>query len=261
MGSPRGKSNREKYDDTRELLQKVEEELSQIKRSGTKKEDQLRERRNRYLGDLEAMEEMKDLPHLTETAKKVMRSMMIRIKYKRYQDIDSKHMKKGRECEEAGITLYSLVMGKVFENNKERRQSDYFDGEIDLPWKDDLGRVYRISDIKNSWSVHSFYENEDKIKAANKYQGIGYFDLYPDAQEYSIANVLVDNTDDAILLELQRESYKWHEGDTPNWRELQIVKEHIFTQERFDQFIQLRGCTPIDDESKKVYESFVEIPM
>lgn len=259
MGSAKGKSNREKYDDLEEMIQKVELEFSELKNKETKKAESLLERANRYKGEKESLEDVKDLPHLPETCKKQMRSKMIEIKFNRFKEIETKYMRKGKEVEEAGITLYSLIQNKIFENNKIRVQNDYFSGEIDIPWKDNDDVVYRISDIKSSWSIHTFYDNEEVIKKDNKYQGDAYLDLYPSAKDYSIANVLIDTPFDMILNELYRESFKWKDQETPNWRELQIVKDHIFSKDKFDEFVDLRGCTPHDEKSQKIYDSFISL--
>ena len=260
MGSARGKSNLEKYEDIKAKFDKVLDEYNALENQETKKAFGLQERMTKYLTQLEDLEDTKHLPHLSETCKNQLISKMIEIKYDRYSEISNKYIQKGNDCEEAAITLYSLIKGKLFENNKERIKNDYLSGEIDLEWRDELGSLYRITDIKNSYSIHTFFKNIDSIKPDNKWQGVGYLALHPTVKSYSIANVLVDNTDDAILLELQRESYKWRGGDTPAWREIQIVKEHIYTKKRFEQFVEMRGCVPLDQQSINAYNSFKELP-
>lgn len=261
MTNPRGgKSNAQKYDEISQMLDKVSEEYNGLKNKETKKATGLKDRIEKYENQLEELKPMKNLPYLSATCKKALRQKMIEIKYRRRKEIESKYTTKGKECEEAGITLYSLIKGKIFENNKDRFCNDYYTGEHDLPWFDKKKVMYRITDIKNSYNIHSFFDNVDTIKDANKWQGVGYMDLHETVKEYSIANVLVDNTEDAILLDLHRESYKWQDGDTPAWRELEIVKEHVYTIDKFEEFVHVRGCNPIDDNSRKVYESFVEMP-
>ena len=260
MGSARGKSNLEKYEDIKAQFDKVLDEYNALENQETKKAFGLKERMTKYLGQLEALEDSKHLPHLPETCKKQLKAKMIEIKYDRYKEISNKYITKGNDCEEAAITLYSLIKGKLFENNKKRIRNEYLSGEIDLEWRDELNSLYRITDIKNSYSIHSFFDNIDTIKSDNKWQGVGYLALHPTVKSYSIANVLVDNTDDAILLELHRESYKWKGGDTPAWREIEMIKEHIYTKKRFEQFVEMRGCVPLDQQSINAYNSFKELP-
>ena len=255
----RGKSNLEKYNELQELFDKCQTEYDGLKNNKTKTAQKLMDRIVDYCLKLDELEPMKDLPNLSEGVKKHLRGKMIEIKFGRYKEFDNKYTTKGKACEEQAITIYSLIKGRIFENNKQRVRNDYFSGEIDLPWYNQQKIMTDITDIKNSYSIHTFFDNIDTIKTENKYQGIGYLDLYPTVERYHIANVLVDNTPDAILTELHRESYKWQDGDTPNWRELEILKSHIFTKEVFDEFVHMRGCIPNEEKSKKVYDSFVEL--
>ena len=261
MASARGESNRQKYDKMVVTLEEKQDEWMNLKNKETKKADALQERIIKLQNQIHAAEAMKDLPHLSEGTKKHLRKKMIEIKWGRYKDIQTKYMTKGKDCEEKAIDIYSQIKGMVFENNKERVKNDIYSGEIDLPWYNKKGEMVAISDIKNSWDIHTFYDNEDTIKTANKWQGVAYMDLHPTVEKYHIANILVDNTHDAILNELYRESYQWKDQETPTWRELQVIKSHIYTKAEFDRFIHLRGCTPTTDEDQKVYDSFVEMPI
>lgn len=262
MPNAKGKSNLQKYNDIEEMLEKVEVEFSELKNKETKKAITLKERSNKYIKQLESLEPIKHLPNLSDGVKKVLRGKMIELLYKRYKpNTDNKYTTKGKDCEEEGITLYSVLKGKVFENNKERIKNNYLSGEIDLGWNDENGEMYKITDIKNSYSIFTFFDNEEDIKKSNYWQGVAYMNLHPTVKEYSIANVLVNNTADAILLDLHRESYKWQDGDTPAWRELEILKDHVYTQKAFDEFAEMRGCLPIDDKSINMYNSFVELEM
>jgi hypothetical protein len=210
---------------------------------------------------LAAQERLKDLPNLSKTCTTFLKRKYIEIMYNRREEIDNKYMKKGRECEEAGIDLYSMIKGKLFVNNKIRVSNSFFTGEIDLPHYDTERIMREITDIKNSYSAHTFIDNLDTVKDSNKYQGLSYMDLHPTVHTYHIANVLVDNTPDAILLDLHRESYKWEEGDVPAWRDIQIVKNHIYTEVKFNEFLKFRNLTGHPDQlAQEQIDSFVEIP-
>lgn len=258
MGSARTKSNRENYDVLQERLAKYTEEYDGLTRKDTKKAYALEYNIDLMKKRIAEAEPMKDLPNLPETCRKHLKEKMIEIKYGRYKEVHNKYMQKGKDVEEDSITIYSLIKNKIFKNNKDRRQNEFFTGEIDLPWDDE---VTIISDIKSSYDIHTFFDNEDTVKPENKLQGLGYMDLYPSCQEYRIANVLTDNTDDAILHALYQESYRWKDGDVPTWRELQIIKEHIYSREHFERFVEMRNIKPVDEKSKKIYDSFVEIPL
>lgn len=260
MANPRGKSNLEKYTEMVDTREAKLQEYDDLKNKETKKAQAILDRIEKLNKQIQDLEPMKDLPNLSEGTKTHLRKKMIEIRYKRYKDVESKQMTKGKVLEEKAIDLYSLIKGMVFENNKIRTKNEYYSGEIDLPWYTKK-TMTAISDIKNSWDVFTFWDNENSIKSANKWQGVAYMDLHPTVQEYHIANILLDNTHDAILQELYRESYKWKDGETPTWRELQIIKSHTYTKSDFDNFINLRGCAPITDQDQEVYDSFIEIPM
>lgn len=188
-----------------------------------------------------------------------LKSKMIEIKYGRFKEFDNKYVRKGKDCEEDSTTTYALIKNRMFEQSHERMTNDFLSGEYDLGWTNNR-IVEAITDIKTSYNIHTFFDNLDEVKKPNYWQGVGYLHLVPTAQKYHIANVLTDNTDDAILLELHRESYKWEEGDVPTYREIEIIKEHIFTADHFEQFVKNR-CHNLDEEAKRRYESFVEVPL
>lgn len=262
MTNPRsGKSNLQKLEEAIEKRTDLETKYQETKNKETKAANTLVERIAKLTNEIQELEKVKHVPHLSDTCKKALRKKMIEIKYKRYQDVESKQMTKGKEVEEESIDNYSLIKGKIFKNNKVRIQNEYYSGEIDLPWENERGDVYEITDIKSSYNIHSFFDNHDGIKPKNKWQGVGYLDLYPTAKRYNIANMLTDNTDDAVLLDLHRESYKWQDGDTPTWREVEIIKNHIYTEQRFKEITSLRGCVPTDEKTKQRLESFVEVPL
>lgn len=205
--------------------------------------------------------EVNGLPNLSEGCKTHLKHKYIEAMYGRSQEIDSKYMKKGREVEEDAITLYSLIKGRAFVNNSIRVQNAYLNGEIDLPHFNSDKVITEITDIKSSYNAHTFIDNLGVIKPANEWQGHGYMMLHTDCQRYNIANVLVNNTEAGIMHELYREGYKWGDDlNTPVWREIEIIKGLVYDKDSFDRMIDLRGCYPVDDKSKAMYNSFIEIP-
>lgn len=201
------------------------------------------------------------LPMLSETCKSELDKMAIEILYNRREDFENKYTKKGKSVEEKSIDLYSLFKGKIFENNKLRQENDLLSGEIDLPWKNKEGQIEAITDIKTAYSIHTFFKNRKTLNKAYYWQGIGYLDLNPTSKSYNVAYCLTNNTDEAILDLLYRESFKWDMDDTPEWRELQIIKQHVFDSESFRDLVAMRVVALTDDRSKKEYDSFVEVPL
>jgi hypothetical protein len=260
LSKPRDKSNREIYDKTVDSYQTNKLEYLNMKNKDTKTAVKLSDLIDRFKKKIDDQERLKDLPHFSEGAKKLLKSKMIEIRWGRRKNIDNKYTTKGKEQEEISVTLYSLIKNRIFKNNKIRVVNDYFTGEIDLPWFNKLKVMFAITDAKSSYDVHTFYDNEDTIKRANKTQGLGYMDLYPTVKHYHIANLLVNNTNDAILGLIHKESYNWKDGDVAQWRQIEIIKEHIFDQDSFNQFCGFQFYTGIDEEGQKQFESFVEIP-
>jgi hypothetical protein len=261
LSKPKGKSNADIYQETTERLAKYEDEYDSLKNKDTKKALKLASDIERYKAIVAEQDQLKDLPHLSVGAMQLCKAKMIEILYGRREQFENKYTTKGKDQEEASITLYSVMKNRVFENNKARVSNDYFTGEIDIPWYDRSKIMVEITDVKTSYSIHTFFANEDTIKRPNRSQGVAYLDLHPTVKKYNIANLLVNNSFDSILSILHRESYSWQDGDIPHWREIQIIKEHIFDQESFEMFCKQRFFTGLDEIAQKEYDSFVEVPI
>ena len=78
------------------------------------------------------LEKVKDIPTLSATCKKLLKSMANEMRYHRKKRIDNKYTKKGTIQEDESIEIYSDFKGESYENNKQRMQNDYFDGEWDI---------------------------------------------------------------------------------------------------------------------------------
>ena len=70
--------------------------------------------------------------------------------------------------------------------------------------------------------------------------------------------MLEDAPDNIILKELERESYKWN-GETPEWREVQIIGSMIYNAENFNRFIDIRSLGG-DSFTDKLINTYIEIP-
>lgn len=184
----------------------------------------------------------------------------IEIRYGRYKDFSNKYVVKGKEVEEDSITAYSLIKNKVFLNNKVRVTNDMFTGEIDLPWIEN-GKTVEITDVKSSYSVHTFYNAFGAVDKGYIDQGCGYLDLFPDAKKYNIAYLLVNNSMDGIMRELDRITYSYPDFEVPAYVLLRVLKEHVFDKKTLDEVMAMRNIQVITEKDQEVYESFVEIPL
>ena len=170
--------------------------------------------------------------NFTDTAKKAAVKILASA-YGRYEEINSKYLTKGKEVEEDSITLFSLITKQYFINNKQRLSDGFISGEWDL--HDSIKKITHVTDIKSSWSLPTFLENQVKdVKHNNYWQGQGYMRL-TGAEKYTVANCLVNSPAELINKEKLNKSYEpgmldKHGNESPEFKESckQIEKNHIF---------------------------------
>ena len=259
MTDPRGKSNRQKYDEAAAKLLKYEADYSGMSNKETKAAANKLVAIGKVKDLIATLEPNKDELLLSSTAKKRLRSIMIEAKYKRSKRIKNKYVTKGKDCEEEAITIYSKFKHKNFKNNTERVTSDYLTGEIDL--KDEKkGVVVEVIDIKNRYDIDTLLDKEDEENnKADYWQLTAYGILFPTAERLTIANCLVNNTLDAIQLELRREEFTWIEGVVPQERQVEIIKDNIFDKKTFIKYVSLLVGV-LDENGEEAVKDFVEIP-
>lgn len=103
--------------------------------------------------------EDKEAGNLSQTAKSMLVKEYIRLKYDRVKDIETKEMKKGKEAEEASITMLSRYLKKFLRKNKERLNNDYITGLPDVYEGDSIIGCNFIFDIKTPWDIWTFLPN------------------------------------------------------------------------------------------------------
>lgn len=157
------------------------------------------------LGDI--MPESRTKEPLGETCKNHLMECYVREKYGRVKDITNKFIEKGLAVEEDSITLYSRVKKKFFKKNEEPIENGFLIGTPDLFEGETIQSATRITDIKSSWSIHTFFQTMSK--AINKgyfWQLQGYMDL-TGAKTASLVYCLV-NTPEAIV-QGEKNSLAW----------------------------------------------------
>jgi hypothetical protein len=108
------------------------------------------------------------------------------------KDIVTKQMRKGTEAEEDGITLISIVDGKLYVKNDERKENEWICGHADIV-EDDL-----LTDLKLSWDAFTFLPK--LIEPVNKdyyYQLQGYLWLW--GQDKGRLSYGLVNTPESII--------------------------------------------------------------
>lgn len=127
---------------------------------------------------------------LSVGAKTYLKAIAKELIYGYEEQITSKYMDKGQQCEQASIDLYNRVFFTRHEKNEERRTNDWFTGEPDI-----IVPGARIIDIKTAWSLATFPATTECVQAIAKksgydYQGRVYMHLF-DAPEFEVAYCMV----------------------------------------------------------------------
>lgn len=224
----------------------------------------------------EELEKLKDIPVLSATAKKYLKTMAIEIRYNRKKRMENKYTRKGIAVEDASIELYSEFKGEAFENNKKRKENDFFSGEWDIEVSNSKGKIVRVDDIKSRYDVDTFEDNRDEdVKAKERDQLLGYIDLL-DCESAAIINVLTNNDFTLIQDQIKAETFRAKPdeldavGDLNMSRVLEIAKDNIFDEEGFEAFIvyhyseatlaELKAGTA-EEQAQEMFDGFVEIPL
>lgn len=182
--------------------------------------------------------------HATET--------YIEYKYGRTKDISSKYLERGIKGENAGINLYNELTGQTLEKNEIRLSNEFLIGQPDLISED------TIVDIKSSWDIYTFFNSKSDFEPIYEWQLRGYMELF-NKNKSVLAYTLTDAHDDIILDALHKESYKWPKGETPEWKEIEIVKNMVYDRENFKKWIGYRDWKGEDEISQGLVRTFIHI--
>jgi len=136
--------------------------------------------------------------------------------------------------------------------NEERKNNELITGECDIVTDN------CIIDIKSSWDI--FTHDDAKRQKQSDYidQLHGYMKLWerPNAK---VIHVLIDASDEDVLKALERESFKHADRETPEYLEVEIIKDMIYSTENFERFITIRGLGG-DELTDRLIETFIDIP-
>lgn len=235
------------------LTEKQTESLTQLQ-----EREKLTDKQRETMNDLLAKRDNMDLP---EGVKTHLIDVFVSARYERRRDFENKFTAKGNIAEEDSITLYSRLKKEFFAKNEETLSNDWISGTPDLFCGKTIREASQTIDTKTNWDANTFFRDKFKeVKDAYYWQGMGYMDL-TGADQHTVAHCLVNTPYSLVQWELHRESYKYLNADTPTWIELQIIANLVYDRKTFEEYVNLRGCLPIDLNSKAVFEGFVDIPM
>ena len=205
MTEPREKSPLVKYNEAVEKLAEMREKYAETKNKETKTAQTLNERIINQEETVRELEQVKDLPHLSETVKSYLKDIWIAETFGREKDIMNKYMKKGLLAEEDSISLLTKVTGRFYVKNEEKYENEYVIGTPDIVDADS------IIDIKTSWDIWTFSKAE--VTKDNYWQLMGYMWLTGRRRSY-LNYCLVDAPYELIQDELRKLSWKMMMIDT-----------------------------------------------
>lgn len=260
MTDSRGKSNAEKLSEAKEELIKQESKLSELSEKALVMKGKCESKIEDLKILISELEKSKDEIVLSETTKSELDKIGIEAKYNRRKNVTSKQMQKGKDIENDSIDIYSILKGELFEKNIIRTidKNTRLTGEVDII-DESTGEII---DIKSRYDVFTFFElDPEEQKKNDKWQLVGYSILYPEAKKVTIANVLTNNTDDAIMLSLKNEEYKWQNGEVPQKRQLEIIADQIYDIENFTRLSKYAIGEITDPEAIEFYNDFRDIPI
>lgn len=198
---------------------------------------------------------------LSETSKTHCIDVYVSQKYNRFTEFSAKQCDKGNDVEDDSITTVSRLTGKFFVKNTTELQNEFIRGTCDMFLGNSLINASEIRDAKSSWDAYTFFRAKHKeLKKQYYWQVLGYMWL-TGARKGSVDYCLNNTPYHIVEKELKYESYNHLDCNTPAWIELQIIANHVYDIQTFDEYIKIRGCYPSDENSKAVCAGFVPIPL
>lgn len=130
-------------------------------------------------------------------------------------------VKKGIECENDSISIWSEVKQTFCQKNTQRVENEWLTGEADLVFEDN------IVDIKTAYSIQTFMSLEEgKVMSSYYWQIIGYLWLY-DKKYGSVDYVLTDHSPELLMLEAKKRG--WYGADETLRLEIEAQMDKQFT--------------------------------
>jgi hypothetical protein len=218
MSPVRGKSNLQKYTEALERYNKKYAKLETMNPGKTM---------DKVLYEVEDLSEkvdklklIKDNPTLSDTCKRRLAQIYTEETTGRKKDIQSIYLEKGLMTEEDSITLYSMILGKMYRKNRERVSNGYVTGEIDF----DDPETDTVVDTKSSFDIFSFDLTAAlEMKKIYEWQGHMYMWL-KNRKNFRLAYCLND-TPPVLLSRLKKQLYYNFVGSEEDLKEAESLLE------------------------------------
>ncbi|MFM2203245.1 MAG: hypothetical protein RLZZ605_209 [Bacteroidota bacterium] len=203
----------------------------------------------------------KEASELAEGVKTHLVDVYVSKRYERFEEITSKFLDKGNATEQNSITIVSRMTKEFYTKNEEFISNDFIQGTPDLYKGESINKATHIRDTKSSYSIFTFHRSINKeLSDLYYWQVMGYMAL-TGATKANVDFCLNNTPQHIVQAELRREGYKHPENDVPNWIALQLIANHVYDRKTFEAMSDFLGYLPIDDNSKAIYDGFVEVPL
>lgn len=142
---------------------------------------------------------------LGETCKTEVRNAWIKDTFGRRPLAFSKEMKKGNECEEDSLTLFTKVTGQLVIKNELRLENEWIKGYPDATTKD------AVIEIKTPWDLFTYAKAD--FDKGYEWQIRGYM-MLTGLDHATLAYCLVNAPNSILSDELYRMQWSFKDGDS-----------------------------------------------
>ena len=201
-----GKSNLQKYEDAKTVLEQLKAEYDAVpdEKKQMKSSQNKADKIAKLTAELICLEQNKDVETLSQTAKSYLITVFIEEFYGRRYPTDNKYFEKGTIQEEDAITLLQETQdfgAIILEKNKQFYSNNFICGTPDLVL-DDL-----VVDLKVAFGLNTLLAKDDDICKEYFYQ-LQSYGLLTGITNLQISYCLVDTPKYIIEAEIQREMRK-----------------------------------------------------
>ncbi len=270
MTDPKGKSNKEKYEDICAENCEVHNKLSQMEMDGKshlKTYEKLQEKARLLDASQHHYQQIKDQIELSETAKSHLIECYVKDKYGRTKDVETDAMIKGTKMEEDGITVLSRNHKRMYKKNMERLENEWICGTPDILTLESIRYSQGINgetviniviDTKLSWDQFTFEKNRIADMDPRYYWQLqSYMWLDPNsAVRGKIAYCLVNTPEFLIEKAIKRMQYTVPESEWMD-AEIQIRKNMTFDDMNYRERLIMHECARNDKDIERMKERVI----
>lgn len=250
MTPVRGKSNMDAYLDSK---QKYDDFMGKLMSSGKTPTDAQFLRMNKLEKEMNELKLVKDVPKLSNTAKRRLAQIYTEETTGRIKDIPGMQLEKGLLTEEDSITAYSKHTNTFYKKNKERKGNGFINGE----WDFDDEEQDLVIDTKSTWDIFTFDAKMNGMSFMNEWQGHCYMWL-KNRKRFRVAFVLNNTPDELIKRMIKSLDYTFI-GTSD---ELEMTKALLIDKHTYDDLPDERKIRLFDIErsEEKIEQAKAAIP-